>query len=214
MKRTTTALLLIIAAVALGGYAWMELQKPSGGRSITVYCAAGLKKPIEVLAADFQKETGTEVSLQYGGTGTLLSQIRVAKQGDLFIAADEGSLADARKLDVVKEALPVAVQHLVIAVAKGNPKGIRTLDDLMKNEVRFALPNPEAASAGKIAKSLLGERWATFAAKAAVMKPTVTEVAADVTLGAVDAAVVWDSTVPQFKQTEAVVIAVGTNETK
>ena len=206
MKRTTPALLLVIAAVALGGYAWMELQKPSGGRSITVYCAAGLKKPIEVLAADFHKETGTEVSLQYGGTGTLLSQIRVAKQGDLFIAADEGSLADARKLDVVKEALPVAVQHLVIAVAKGNPKGIRTLDDLMKSDVRFALPNPEAASAGKIAKSVLGDRWAAFAAKAAVMKPTVTEVAADVTLGAVDAAVVWDSTVPQFKQTEAVVL--------
>lgn len=173
-------------------------------RTITVYCAAGLKKPVEAIAAQYQKEFDVEVRLQYGGTGTLLSQIQVARQGDLFIAADDGSLADARKLGVLQESLPVAVQHPVIAVKRGNPRNIRTVSDLLKPENKVALPNPKAASTGRVAQQLLAERWSVLAAKASVMKTTVTEVAADVSIGAVDAAITWDSTVPQFEGLEAV----------
>jgi molybdenum ABC transporter molybdate-binding protein len=204
MNRKTLALLLFLAALALLGFAWKQSQSEGDQASLVVYCAAGLKKPVEEAARQYESEFGVQVELQYGGSGTLLSQIRVAKRGDVFIAADDGLLADARKLEVIREVLPLAVQHPVIAVAKGNPKGIKTLDDLMKAEIRVALPNPEAASAGKVSKALLGSKWEALADKASVMKPTVTEIAADVTLGAVDAAIVWDSTVPQFKATEAV----------
>ncbi|HYF34298.1 MAG TPA: substrate-binding domain-containing protein [Prosthecobacter sp.] len=203
MNRKILALLLAFAALAL--LVWsLRPFKTTGGASLVVYCAAGLKKPVEDVAKQYESEFGVKVDLQYGGSGTLLSQIRVAKQGDLFIAADDGLLADARKLDAIREVLPLAVQRPVIAVAKGNPKGIRGLDDLMKAEIKVALPNPEAASVGKVAKKLLGSRWDALAVKASVMKPTVTEVAADLSLNAVDAALVWDSTVPQFKATEAV----------
>lgn len=195
--RKVSALLLFAAALALGYYA-LRPQPGGTASSLTVYCAAGLKKPVETIAAEFEKDTGTRIELQFGGTSTLLSQLRIAKRGDLLIAADDGSLADAQKMDVTREVLPLAVQHPVIAVAKGNPKGITSLADLEKPEIKLALPNPEAASIGKVGKKLLGARWDTLAKKAAVMKPTVTEIAADVKLGASDAALVWDSTVPQF----------------
>ena len=204
MIRKILALLLLSAALLLGGFAWKQMQTSSDQRPLMIYCAAGLKKPIEAIASEYEKEFGAKVSLQYGGTGTLLSQMKVAKQGDILIAADEGSLSDARKLNVVQESLPLAIQHPVLIVMQGNPKGIRSIDDLMKDGVKFALPNPEAASIGKVAKALLGSRWEKLSTKAAVMKPTVMEVAADVTLGAVDAALVWDSTVTQFKNTEAI----------
>jgi molybdenum ABC transporter molybdate-binding protein len=203
MSRSLVGLSLLLAAGALAYYA-LRPAASSGQLRLTVFCAAGLKKPVEFAAARYQDETGVEVALQFGGTGTLLTQLRVAKQGDLFIAADDGSLADARKLEVVREALPLAKQKLVAAVADGNPKQIRGFDDLLKAGVRVALPNPEAASAGKVAKRLLGDRWQLLAAKAAVMKPTVTEIAADVKLGAADAALIWDSTVPQFEGLEKV----------
>jgi molybdate transport system substrate-binding protein len=57
-----------------------------------------------------------------------------------------------------------------------------------------------------VTKKLLGAEWDALATKAAVMKPTVTEIAADLSLGAVDAAIVWDSTVPQFAGLEAVIL--------
>jgi len=171
---------------------------------LTVYCAAGIKKPVEVIAKQYLAEEGVQVQLQFGGTGTLLSQIRVAKQGDLFIAADDKSLEDARKLGVIHEVLPMVQQYPVIAVAGGNPKKIHTLDDLLREDVRVALANPEAASIGKVVKAVLGEKWEPISKRATVMKPTVTEIASDLSLGAVDAAVVWNSTVPQFKSIEAV----------
>lgn len=205
MKRLL-GIVLLFAATALAFYAWKSGTK-AGADTLMVYCAAGLKKPVEAAAYEYEKETGVKVALQFGGTGTLLTQLRVAKQGDLFIAADDGALTDARKLEVVKEVLPLAVQYPVLAVAQGNPKNLRTLEDVMKPEIRVALPNPEAASAGKVVKKILGGRWEALAEKAAVMKPTVTEIAADVRLGAADVALVWDSTVPQFEGTEKVELA-------
>ncbi len=216
MNRKHLALILLAAAAALGYATWSHLPpaapvaadgaKSSGhaGTSLTVYCAAGLKKPVEAIAEQYRKELGIEVSLQYGGTGTLLSQLQVAKQGDLFIAADDGSLADARKRNLAAEVIPLVVQHPVVAVKKGNPKGLHSLADLLRADVKFAIANPDSASISKISRQLLGAQWDAFAAKAAVMKPTVTEVAADAQLGAVDASVVWDATVPQFKELETV----------
>jgi len=173
-------------------------------KSLIVYCAAGLKKPVEAIATQYRIETGVEVQLQYGGTGTLLSNIRVAKQGDLFIAADDGSLADARKYEVIREVIPLARQHPVIAVQKGNPQGIHGLADLLRAGVRVALANPESASVGKATKAALGVNYAPLAAHAVVTKPTVSDIATDLKLGAVDAAIVWDSIVNTFSGLEAV----------
>lgn len=200
--RSPLALLLLAAATLL---LWLAFRPaPAGpGPNLTVYCAAGLKKPVETLARQFEQATGISVSLQYGGTGTLLSQIQVAKQGDLFIAADDGSLADARKLQVVRESLPIAVQHPVLAVKKGNPNAVTSLAALQSS--KFALANPDAASISKVTRKILGpDRWDSLAAAATVMKPTVSEIASDVVIGAVDAAIVWDSTVPQFDGLETV----------
>lgn len=198
---------VVLCLGALAGAAWMALQPKQGGNApLTVFCAAGLKKPVEEIALAYQQETGTEVRLQYGGTGTLLSQIRIARQGDLFIAADDGALLDAKKLGVTREEFQLAKQQPVLAVAKGNPKKIDSLTALKADGIKLALPNPEAASIGRVTKKLLGAEWDALAAKAAVMKPTVTEIAADLSLGAVDAAMVWDSTVPQFAGLEAVML--------
>jgi len=175
--------------------------------AITVYCAAGVKKPVEAIADQFRREYGVEVRLQYGPTGTLLSNIRVAKQGDLFIAADDGALADARKLDIIREAIPLVRQHPVIAVHKGNPKNIHAISDLLRDDVKVALANPDAASISRVSRAALGDTWTKLAAHAAVMKPSVTEVASDLSIGAVDAAIIWDATVPQFKGLETVEVA-------
>jgi molybdate transport system substrate-binding protein len=180
------------------------LKEGSSEKSLVVFCAANLKKPVEAVADQYRRETGVQINLQYGGTGTLLSQLQIAKQGDLFIAADDGAVNDARSKNLIHEVLPLVVQHPVIAVAKGNPKGIGGIADLLKDDVKLSLPDPGAASIGKVSKKLLGAWWEALVKKARVMKPTVTEVAADVQLHAVDAAIVWDSTVSQFKEIEAV----------
>ena len=206
MKKLAALLLTIaalLAALALLQRRGTTTAGPTA-TALTVYCAAGLKQPVEAIAAKYRAEFGVEVQLQYGPTGALISNLRVAKRGDLFIAADDGSVADARKYELVREVLPLVRQHPVIAVRAGNPKNIRTLADLLRDDVKLALTNPDAASISRVSKAALGDTWAKLAARATVMKPTVTEIAADLSLGAVDAAILWDATVPQFKGLVAV----------
>ena len=207
MKKLAAIFLLL--AVLLGGVAYYQHRTAphTAAPTLTIYCAAGLKKPVETIAEQYRNESGIEVRLQFGGTGTLLSQLRVAKQGDLFIAADDGAVADARKTDSIREVFPVAIQHPVIAVRKGNPKNIQAIADLLRDDVKVALANPEAASISRVSKKALGETWEKLAAHATVMKPTVTDIATDVTLGTVDAGIVWDAISAQFKETQPVEVA-------
>jgi molybdenum ABC transporter molybdate-binding protein len=203
--------LLFSAALPL---ALTTCSQRSAETPLQVFCAANLKKPVEAAARQFQDELGVEVQLQFGGSGTLVSQLRVAKQGDLFIASDEGSLQDARRFELVREVLPLAKQHPVIAVTAGNPKKIATLEDLLQPGLKVALANPEATSIGRITKTLLskiprGDKtfWDLLAAHVTVMKPTVTEIAADLSLGTVDAAITFDSTLGQFPKLQGVEVS-------
>ncbi len=206
MKKSLS--ILAVVAVLAGGFFLLSRSQPkhTEADSLTVYCAAGLKQPVEEIAAAYEKEFGVAINLQYGGTGTLLTDLRVSGKGDLFIAADASAIENARRLDLVREDLPIVRQHPVIAVKAGNPKNIATLDDLFRDDVKTAVANPEAASIGRSTQAALGERWEALAAHVAVMKPTVTALAADLTVGAVDVAIIWDATVPQFKGLEAVEI--------
>lgn len=201
--------LLTVVAVGLGVIVLFHSQSQSSGTrgSLAVYCAASLKKPVEAIAADFQREHGWAVSLQYGGSASLLSAARVSKTGDLFLSADDGTIADARKNGLIGEVTPLVKQRPVIMVTKGNPKNIRTLEDLSKPGVRLALANPESASISRVVRKALGEKWKALSFHATVFKPTVMDVAADAALGSVDAAIVWDSVVPQFTGTELVNVA-------
>lgn len=167
---------------------------------LVVYCAAGIKPPVEAAALEYAREKfGREIQLQYGGSGTLLSNLRVARRGDLFLAADHSYIELARSQNLLDEAIPLATMRPVIAVRRGNPKDIESLNDLLRRDIRVALANPDAASIGKLTQQLLTEAgiWEQAVDVVKVFKPTVTEVANDVLLGAVDAGVVWDATVAQ-----------------
>lgn len=204
MKKVAAVIVVVLLA-AIGAVAWLSRPQPqTSGGELMVYCAAGLKQPVEQIAQRYQEETGTTIKLQYGGTGTLLSSIRVADRGDLFISADNAGITDAKKYDLIRETLPLIRQRPVVAVKSGNPLHIQSYEDLFRPEVRLASANPEAAAIGRTVKKALGDRYAKLAAKITVLKPTVTEIASDVQIGAADAAIVWDSTVPQFKGTQAV----------
>ena len=200
------AVIVILLAVALGIVALLPRQHAPapGTASLTAYCAAGLKKPVEAIAERYRGERGVEVKLQFGGTGTLLANLRAAQQGDLFITADQAGIDDGKKYDLIREVIPLVTQRPVIAVRAGNPKGIKTLADLQRDDVKLALVNPEAAAIGRVVKAKLAAAYEPLAAHATVQKLTVTEIASDLSLGSVDAAIVWDSTVTQFKGIEAV----------
>jgi molybdenum ABC transporter molybdate-binding protein len=192
----------------LGGYGSTDATGADGG-GLQLYCAAGIRAPIEKIAADYEREYGVPIQIQYGGSNTLLSQIEAGKRGDLFLAADDAYLKLAAQKGFAQETMSLAEMRPVIAVPKGNPKNIHSIDDLFRDDVRTALGNPDQAAIGKATRSLLkaSGHWDKLDAqvkKSGVYKPTVPEVVNDVKLGSVDAAIVWDTTLNLYPSLEAV----------
>ncbi|MCP4639133.1 MAG: solute-binding protein [bacterium] len=206
------AISVILIGVLLAILWWPSGDRASdSGEPLLFYCAAGIQNPVQEIADAYSAEYGVPVRLEYAGSGTLLSKLRVAAKGDLYLAGDSTYVDIGREQGVLAESIPVASMRPVIAVPKGNPQGIAHVQDLAREGIRAALGAPEAASIGKQGKALLESIGAwdhvSEAVRArGVFKPTVNEIANDVKIGAVDAGIVWDVTVRQYPELEAVAI--------
>jgi molybdenum ABC transporter molybdate-binding protein len=191
------------------------LGRTGGGAAatpLTLFCAAGLRQPVEQIVADYERELGVPVRVQYGGSNSLLSQVEAGGVGDLLLVAEEFYVDQARQKGLAREAIPVAQQRPVIAVRQGNPRQVAGLADLLRADVRVALANPEQAAIGRLTRQLLepAGRWTDLeraVRQRGVFKPTVADLANDLKLGTVDASILWDAMVRQDPDLEAVTSA-------
>lgn len=193
------ARLFVLACVLLGTLVgvYAYLYDPlgwRGSRPLVVWCAAGLKGPVETLAEAYEKETGQRVELRFGASQSILAQLEVTHQGDLYLPADDSFVALARQKGLIAETLPLATQRPVVVVPKGNPKGYTSLADALAKGAKFSAANPDAAAVGAVTRTALkgAGLWEKFEKQTIVTKATVNEIPADVTIGAVDAGVIWD----------------------
>jgi molybdate transport system substrate-binding protein len=191
---------VLLLAVLFGLLYWRPGQPAGTGEPFVVYCAASQKVPVEAAARRYEAEYHVPVQLEYGGSETLLTRIAVARRGDLYIPADDSYLDAARARDLIAETMPLTTMTPVVGVHTGNPKHVRSLDDLLRPDVRLAQANPDAAAIGKLTRATLRKtgRWDGLNMHTAVFKPTVNDVANDVKVGTVDAGIVWDATVRQY----------------
>ncbi len=205
-------LFLIISASALLGGVWYSQRAHYGGpdqdagSTLTLYVAAGVRRPIDELLKEYEREFGVRAQVQYAGSGTLLANMEVARKGDLYVPADQAFIERARAKGLIRESLPLTGQRPVIAVAKGNPLNISGVQDLLTDGLRLGLAQPEATAIGTVTKEALHKAgsWNAVRAHALVVKPTVTDLANDLSLGALDVAILWDSTVNQIPGLESI----------
>ena len=176
-----------------------NLNDHNGPVKLFMYCAAGMTLPVEAATKNFEREVDVSVQLNFGGSGTLLNNLQVAKRGDLYLAADITYIEIAREKGLLDEAIPLAKFRPVIAVGKGNPKNIKSIADLLRDDVTFAIANPDAASIGKVTKKVLGKtgQWEAVWQAKKVATGTVNDIAAAIVLKSIDAGIVWDAIVRQ-----------------
>jgi molybdenum ABC transporter molybdate-binding protein len=175
---------------------------PAASRPLVVFCAAGLREPIQKITDEYQAAFGVEVQLQFGGSNSQLAALEVSQRADIFIPADDAYIQTAKERGLIGEVLPLASMSPVLVVKKGNPLQVKSLGEISTKRLRISHANPEAAAIGKISRDALQEAklWSAYEKQIVVTKPTVNDVATDIQVGTVDAGIVWDVTAKMLSQ--------------
>ena len=205
---------MIGSIVVLVAMIWMLQDSSNSNRSsdntktkpLMFFCAASNRAVMEKIVADYTREFGREIEIQYGGSQTLLSQLEVTGTGDLYLPADDSYLNMAREMGLASEILPIAKMEVVVAVKKGNPKSIQNFDDLLRDDVKLVQANPDATAVGKVTRQMLTEsgQWESLDKNTTAYRTTVTEAANDLLVGAADAAIVYDAVLHTYPDLEYV----------
>lgn len=188
---------LVVCLIALSTSPSTQQNNTNKGAELTLYCAAGLRKPVSQIIEAYTAETGRKVNVIYNGSGALLSQIKIGK-GDLYMPADLSYIEEAAKGGLTAESIPTAYLTAVIVVHKDNTT-IRSLEDITKSGVRISLAD-QSAAVGKFTRKVLAENGLLNAIEknVTVTKPTVNGIVEDVSIGSVDATIAWDAVARNF----------------
>lgn len=170
----------------------------AAAETLLVYAGAASKPPTEEFAKLYEQKTGVKVELVFGGSGYMLSQMKLAKQGDIYFPGSSDYMEKAKREGVVYPDSEKVIVYLVpsINVVKGNPHGIKTLQDLTKPGLRVAIANPEGVCLGVYAVEII-ENTFTAAQKAAFQSNLVNytesceKTATAISLKMVDAVIGW-----------------------
>lgn len=197
---------LLVLAGLVGLLLWNSNDRDvAGNEPVFVYCAAAMREPVAAAAREYEQTYGVPVQVQYAPSQTLLSNCEISRKGDLYLPADDSYFTPARAKNLIDEVLPLASMAPVLAVAKGNPKKIQSLDDLQRADVRLTMAEPDAAAVSKVVRDALRKTGQWDKVKEhSTNQTTVTEVANALKVGSADAGFVWDSTLKAYPELEAV----------
>lgn len=143
------------------GISLLLAQGVNAGDKLLVYVGAASKPPTEEAAKLYEEKTGTKIELVIGGSGYILSQMKLAKQGDLYFPGSSDYMEKAKRDGDVFADTEKVIVHLVpaINVQKGNPKNIRSLKDLTRPGIRVAIANPEGVCVGAYAVEIIENQF-------------------------------------------------------
>ena len=171
----------------------------SSSEGILIFAGSASKPPTEEVVRVFQEKTGIHVDVIFGGSGFVLSQMKLGKKGDLYFPGSSDFMEKAKKEALVFPESEKLVVYLVpsINVQKGNPKGIHSLKDLTRDGIRVAIANPEMVCVGLYAVEII-EKNLTPADKEKFRRNLVNytesceKTAVAISLKAVDAVLGWE----------------------
>jgi len=197
--------LCIFGFVAHGGCAKKESDKLH--KELVVLCGSSFPGPMEQLCAEFTAKTGIEMATMVAGSEDFLPLVKAGRKGDVLVTHDPylDYVADANALG---DHVAVGFVAPVLAVQKGNPKGLTRIEDLTWPGLKVALTDPQYSTCGEMVFALLEKKGM----KDAVMKNVQNRLTkGHSTLGnflktqAVDAVIIWNGVAHTFSDSVDIV---------
>lgn len=195
---------LLILAVITGCSKKEAEDKP---RELVILCGSSFPKPMEQLYSELTAQTGIKVTTTVAGSEDFLPLVKAGRKGDILVTHDPylDYVADANAL---ADYVHVGFVAPVLAVQKGNPKGLTSIQDLTKPRLKVALTDPQYSTCGEMVFALLDKKGI----KEAVMKNVENRLTkGHSALGtflktqAVDAVIMWNGVAYTFRDSVEVV---------
>ena len=204
MRKTALfAILLGFAVLAMSGCPKQAEPK----KELVILCGSSFPLPMEQLSARFTDATGIKIVTTIEGSEVFLPQVKAADQGDVLVTHDPF-------LDLIKEAgkysdhVQVGFVAPVLAVQKGNPKGLAKIEDLTQQGLKVGLTDPKYSTCGEMVYALLEKKGI----KEAVLKNVGNRLTQGhsalgtyLKTGSVDAVIMWNGVANTFKDSVDIV---------
>ena len=113
--------LVSVAALVILLFLWKKFPgNEASPDDLVVYCAAGIRLPIEEAAKAFEEEFGVSITLDYDSSGALEGKLQLHRdskksRADLYIPADVSFAERAKAKGLTMESIPIASFRLVLA---------------------------------------------------------------------------------------------------
>ena len=157
--------------------------------TLHVFAAASLTETFTALGKQFEKDhPGTKVEFNFGPSSGLADQIGSGAPADVFASASPSNMDTVVSSGDAKDPKDFATNSMEIAVPPDNPGKVASVDDLAKSGVKVALCQPDVPC-GKVAAEVFTN--AKITVKPVTEEVDVKSVLTKVTLGEVDAGVVY-----------------------
>ena len=164
-------------------------------KAIEVFAGAASKPATEEAAQLFEQKTGIRVLLHFGGSGKMLSDMKLSQKGDLFFPGSSDFMEIAKQQKLVRLETEERLIYLIpsINVPKGNPTDVRSLKDLARPGLRVGIARPDMVCVGLYAVEILESNGMaeTVRPNIKVNAESCEKVAQLVALGTVDAVIGW-----------------------
>ena len=160
MRRSFIGCILAAAALVLvpGCGKKSEQQATGVAEKKPLICHIGgtMRPIIAKLAAEYEKETGQKIEINSAGSGELLAHIEMQKEGDLYVC-HEPFMDILMQKGLGVDAWVIGELYPVIIVQKGNPKNIKSLQDLTRKDVDLYLTDYKLSTLGRMMNTIFAK---------------------------------------------------------
>ena len=134
-----------------------DADHPFAGKTLELFVGSASKPATQEAATEFEKATGANLEIHFGGSGAMLSQMKLVERGDLYFPGSSDFMEKAKQEGLVLPDTERRVVYLIpaINVPNDNPAHIKSLEDLARPGVRIGIGRPDTVCVGLYAVEVL-----------------------------------------------------------
>lgn len=177
----------------------------SATKPLMVYCAAGIRLPVEAAAKRYEQEFGQQIKIDYGSSGELEGRLEIDRNAgksrcDLYIPADSSFSNRSIQKGLTRESLALADFRLVVACHPDSNLEASNVEQLLASGVLYVVCDKKSGVGMKTWKTLEAVgKWTAVDARKKSSFPRVPEAANAIKAATdVEAGFIWDTTAHQF----------------